>query len=693
MPRVTLIGEEFLVSEPGTQYQSGGSAASLPDGRFLAVWEDGSGYTGLGSDPGVISARLFDAQGNPLGDVFTVNPANTDREYYPRAVALSDGRFLITWYGHPSLEGQIVNADGTKVGAPFLIAPAYPADGNVAALPDGGFVSTWHIGNESVLHLQKFNADGSAVGGEVTIGPYDGGTDFPTIAELPDGRFAVVWTDIRYPVKKVAQEFDLNMNLVGGILEIEPSSDPHLFYAGGSIAQLDNGRFVIAWTEDYPKGTDTDGTAIRAQVFEADGSPVGPELEVNTTTAGRQVGPSVASAENGQFVIIWSDETGVINGQMYSAALKAWDLTGTSGDDYLEGDRLDDTLSGTAGDDRMWGLGGNDLLDGGDGSDTADYSEKTGSVTVTLKDVGDASVLINGVAEDTVRNIENLIGGSGQNKLTGNASVNVFVGGDAQDVLVTLGGDDTAYGEWNNDYLYMGAGDDLAFGEAGVDVLLLDAGNDYGYGGDSQDYIFGGEGNDYLFGEGGVDVLQGEDGDDYFDGGEGSDYFYGGTGNDVAWGGLDDPVTQVVGNDIFVMGDGNDEAYGETGQDYFYMGNGDDYAAGGAGVDVFLGGSGNDFFDGGEGVDYAWGEAGNDGFILSATNGVLVVQGFAPGGTEDALYLAPDTFMQSMPQIMRAMTYYPGMNTTIFTIDGDTSVWLVGVNPSQLTISDFYLTG
>ena len=650
----------------------------------MVVWVDN---TGSGADPSVVKARLYDALGTPLGAALTVNPVNASNEFDPSVIALSDGRFLVTWHGPSSLEGQVVNAAGTKSGSAFTIATAASGEASVAALPNGGFVAVWKSGSEAGLRLQNFSATGTPVGTATVIAQTPGAEQFPEIVKLSGSLFAAVWTETSLPLVKRAQQFDLNAAAVGSEFAVTASSDPRYNYAGNSIAYLDNGRYVIAWTENNPSDFDTDGTSIRAQVFEANGTPAGDGFQVNSTTAGRQYNPSVAVAANGQFVITWSDDAGIVNAQMFSAAIVAWNLTGSTGDDFLEGDSLVDTLSGAAGDDWLWGLGGNDTLDGGDGSDTIDYSEKTGSVRVTLRDTGDASVLVNNVAEDTVRNVENIIGGSGQNLLTGNAAANIFVGGTINDVLVMLGGDDIAFGEGGNDYLYMGLGNDTAVGGAGVDVLLLEGGNDEGQGGDGQDYIFGGDGNDRLFGEAGVDVLQGEAGDDYFDGGTGSDYFYGGIGNDTAFGGIDDNLL-LPGNDIFVMEDGNDTAFGETGQDYFYMGNGDDYANGGIGVDVFLGGAGNDQFEGGPGVDYAWGEAGNDGFILNRDSGVMVIQDFTPGGTQDHLLLSDVPFV-GFNGAMAAITYYAGMNTSILTIDANTSVWLVGVRPNQLTTADF----
>lgn len=118
---------------------------------------------------------------------------------------------------------------------------------------------------------------------------------------------------------------------------------------------------------------------------------------------------------------------------------------------------------------------------------------------------------------------------------------------------------------------------------------------------------------------------------------------------------------------------GNDTAFGEEGQDYFYMGDGD----------------GNDIFEGGTGVDYAWGEAVNDAFVIRGSSGVMVVNGFTAGGTDDVVRLTADTGITTFSQALAASTYYAGMNTTIVTVDADTSVWLVGLNRNQLTAADF----
>lgn len=106
--------------------------------------------------------------------------------------------------------------------------------------------------------------------------------------------------------------------------------------------------------------------------------------------------------------------------------------------------------------------------------------------------------------------IEMLIGGTGNDHLTGNAASNTIEGGDGNDTLVGGDGQDTLFGQNDNDTLY---------------------------GGDQNDTLHGGDGDDTLIGGDGRDVLRGENNDDTLDGGIGNDRLFGGAGKDVLTGG------------------------------------------------------------------------------------------------------------------------------------------------------------
>ena len=117
-------------------------------------------------------------------------------------------------------------------------------------------------------------------------------------------------------------------------------------------------------------------------------------------------------------------------------------LEGGPGDDAIMGDVGRDFLDGGPGDDRfreLKGLG-RDELTGGAGSDTVDYTGRTDALVVNLADdVGDKD-------EDVFPGlgVENVVGGSNDDTLNGNAAGNVIDGGFGADQIAGEGGIDTA---------------------------------------------------------------------------------------------------------------------------------------------------------------------------------------------------------------------------------------------------------
>jgi Ca2+-binding RTX toxin-like protein len=127
-----------------------------------------------------------------------------------------------------------------------------------------------------------------------------------------------------------------------------------------------------------------------------------------------------------------------------------------------------DVLLGGNGNDVLMGQGGNDTLDGGAGVDTADYSDKAQAVRVALDGSIAATVFVNGLAEDTVRNIENVIGGHGNDRLTGDGHANRLAGADGNDTLNGGAGIDSLIGGAGQDHFVF----NTALGGGNVDRIL-----------------------------------------------------------------------------------------------------------------------------------------------------------------------------------------------------------------------------
>jgi Ca2+-binding RTX toxin-like protein len=371
------------------------------------------------------------------------------------------------------------------------------------------------------------------------------------------------------------------------------------------------------------------------------------------------------------------------------------DLNGGDGDDilsvgvgngsYLYGGAGNDKLFSSEGDDSLYGGTGNDtyifqnsinfrtqIIDEsfGNGIDTLDFSSATQAIKVDL-----SSTTIQTVMQISTPNlkitisgdVENVIGGNGNDTLYGNSLDNTLKGGDGNDYL---------YGDTGNDYLYGGAGNDTLDGGAGNNTFYGGAGNNYFYGWTGNDtYIFnaaidlgadivnetygggidtldfsttttqgigitlnsttiqtvapglqitingsienviGGGGNDYINGNSLDNTLNGGDGNDYLSAGNGNDTLFGDAGNDN--------LNGDAGNDNLYGGDGNDNLDGDAGDDNLYGGDGNDFLFGGTGDDYLISGNGNDFLIGEDGNDYLSAGNGDDYLIGNAGNDTL----------------------------------------------------------------------
>src|SRR5262249_28780137 len=79
---------------------------------------------------------------------------------------------------------------------------------------------------------------------------------------------------------------------------------------------------------------DTSGSAVRAQLYDPSGAPVGSEFLVNVNTSGDQYEPKVTGLSDGSFVITWTDNTGDASGAGVKARI--YDSSGSpEGSEFL----------------------------------------------------------------------------------------------------------------------------------------------------------------------------------------------------------------------------------------------------------------------------------------------------------------------------------------------------------------------
>jgi len=347
-------------------------------------------------------------------------------------------------------------------------------------------------------------------------------------------------------------------------------------------------------------------------------------------------------------------------------------VVGSAFGDSLTGSEVANELSGSGGGDVLDGRGGADRLDGGDGIDVALYDQSAAGVNVNLT----TGRGLGGTAEgDTLVNIENVVGSSFSDTLTGDAGANLLSGRSGSDVLIGGGGNDTLDGGDGDDTLKGGGGADALIGGQGNDTAdysdataavfaSLGGGSAFNPNNDASgdtyfsienitgsgygDRLTGDAGNNQLKGAGGNDALDGGSGDDILIGGSGGDVLIGGDGIDTA------DYTTAAGVHVDLAGGGNTgEAAGDTfsgienivGSAYNddLAGDGGDNALVGAGGnDVLRGGGGNDVLAGGSGADMLIGGAGSD--TADYSQSTQAVQVFLNSGSASNGDAQGDTF-------------------------------------------------
>ena len=303
-------------------------------------------------------------------------------------------------------------------------------------------------------------------------------------------------------------------------------------------------------------------------------------------------------------------------------------LTGSAFADTLTGDAGVNIISGGGGDDLLIGSGGGDTLAGGSGIDTVSFLG-SGAVTVTVN----GSAVHDGVT-DTLTGIENLIGSSFADNITGDGGDNVLDGG--------LGNDTISGGAGIDTITYANAG-------GGVTVNLASFSASGAYGSDTLlgiENIIGSASGDTLTGDGSANVIEGGAGNDVMDGGAGIDtasYSLAGSAVTVSLAVAAAQNTGGAGSDTLshfenLMGSAyNDTLTGDAGANTLDGGAGNDVLTGGAGADALIGGSGLDT------ASYA---ASTSGVTVNLTSAAYrgVNQGVVNGGFGGSGDAAGDTY-------------------------------------------------
>ena len=536
----------------------------------------------------------------------------------------------------------------------------------VATLPDGTALIAWVTYNrdpsdilastDTEIRARWLRADGSPAGEDFVVNSTTQEFQWqPSATVTADGKVFLAWDSgdggdgdgvglrgvLLDPLAREAEpDFLVNSPGVG-----------EGFYNGqnnqqdASLTPLGDGRVFAVWSSF--DGSDGDGLAVRGRLFNADGTPVGDDFLINSTSAGAQYGAEATTLSDGRILVTYASAgtddgtTGSLRGRVIGADgavqgddfvinttsggyKNAADVTALGGGGALavwfsSGPKIEDPEGGNPtfgpGVVRARLIGADGLPVGEDfvvNSTALDFPYALPAAT-TLADGRVIVVWHSGDSADgdwgTLRG--RVIGADGTLIETDFVINTTPVNNQSRPTVAALA-DGRVLISWTSD-------DGVTTGPVTRAVYITPdvgtAGADRITGSAVQDIQMGLGGNDRLSGGGGDDQLMGGDGRDALSGGAGADSLDGGTGRDVLSGGAGaDKLSGGTGNDVIEGGAGRDGLLGGAGADTLSGGTGRDWLKGGAGTDTITGGAGDDALSGGAGADVFvfTGETGRD---------------------------------------------------------------------------------
>lgn len=380
------IGGESVVSTSPSLLHTDPVVTSLANGGYVVAWE------AIGASGGDIRLQRFDASGNKVGSETLVNSYSIGDQDSPRIMALADGGFVVNWASW-SQDGsdwggylQRFGANGTKVGIETRIATSSlgPQDGAVITrLNDGGYMATWEgtgSGDASGIFAQRFDSSWAKVGGETRINTTTANlqTDV-AITTLKNGNYVITWQsqpadndgddDTDAPGDIYAQLYKADGTKIGG--ETRVNTTTYGFQEESRVTALSNGDYLVTWSGNGVG----DDSGIFLQRFNSSGVKVGGETRINTTTNGSQEFSSITTLADGGYLITWESYDAYDNPEIFSqrfdaSGQKLSDLNGDSTANNLTWTGTNSVIiNGYAGNDALKGGTANDHLNGGDGND------------------------------------------------------------------------------------------------------------------------------------------------------------------------------------------------------------------------------------------------------------------------------------------------------------------------------------
>ena len=339
-------GSIFRVNIQGANNQEHPHVALLKNGGAAFVWQGGSG----GVSQHIYSRFLRATNSAGVTKYVWVNAAATNdtmvnvntntSQANPAIATLANGNAIVVWSSFNQVNstsmmdvyGQMLSTNGTRVGTNFLInqfTTYNQRNPAVAALPNGGFVVTWISEQERTVgvtnsvdspvsafvlpsvdvYARRYTISGTNAapsGNEFLVNADSNPCSSPAVAAAIDNSYMVTWCakNLSNPNNSWdIYERSFTNNFGGAINLVNSYTYGDQYNPRISSIGTD---YLIVFTS---LGQDGSYEGVFGQFLYEGDSKSGSEFQVNTTTLGKQMQPSVASDGSGQFLTAWTSFT------------------------------------------------------------------------------------------------------------------------------------------------------------------------------------------------------------------------------------------------------------------------------------------------------------------------------------------------------------------------------------------------
>jgi Secretion system C-terminal sorting domain len=304
------IGQNFRINRDATMLWQGDPAIAMHrSGSFIAAWEDRRNGN---SD---VFIQRYDNNGTPIDTSFQANDDGTGQDQRgTAAIVKPDGEFIVVWEDWRNdwgdIYGQRFSANGSPIGSNFKVNSDIGGTQYGASIAEdslGNFVVVWMDGRNSNwdIYGQRYNNQAVPQGSNFRVNDDVGSRTqwAPSVAAASNGNFVVTWEDQRYDtlVDIWAQRYNANGTLIGTNFQV---NDVGTNSQNSPVVGFQTSNyFIIVWTDARSSNYD-----IYFRRYDASGNPLGSSILVNDDGGiQNQTGPQIVVNPNDDFWLAWSD--------------------------------------------------------------------------------------------------------------------------------------------------------------------------------------------------------------------------------------------------------------------------------------------------------------------------------------------------------------------------------------------------